>query len=86
MKGNSLGETIYSLRHSKGLTQEQLAEGICSPVSLSRIENGRQMPSKVILDALLSRLGASTYQLCDVFIKVIAGVALMRLQDEQVCL
>ena len=67
MKGNSLGETIYSLRHSKGLTQEQLAEGICSPVSLSRIENGRQMPSKVILDALLSRLGASTYQLCDVF-------------------
>ena len=67
MKGNSLGEVIYSLRHSKGLTQEQLAEGICSPVSLSRIENGRQMPSKVILDALLSRLGASTYQLCDIF-------------------
>lgn len=64
---NTLGETIRSLRKRAGLTQEQLAEGICSPVSVSRIENGRQMPSRPVLDALLARLGSGTYQLCDVY-------------------
>lgn len=64
---NTLGETIRGLRKRAGLTQEQLAEGICSPVSVSRIENGRQMPSRPVLDALLARLGSGTYQLCDVY-------------------
>lgn len=64
---NTLGETIRGLRKKAGLTQEQLAEGICSPVSISRIENGRQMPSRPVLDALLARLGSGTYQLCDVY-------------------
>ena len=45
MEKNTLGETIYHLRKKSGLTQEALADGICSPVSISRIENGKQMPS-----------------------------------------
>lgn len=60
---------MKELRKRAGLTQEQLASGICSPVSVSRIENGSQMPSQNVLDALLSRLGTSTYGLCGVFYK-----------------
>lgn len=66
MTANSLGGIIRTLRKERGLTQEQLAEGICSPVSVSRIENGRQTPSKAVLDALMDRLGMSSYQLFDV--------------------
>ena len=64
---NSLGEAIRDLRRQQHITQEQLAEGICSPITVSRIENGHQMPSKAILDALLSRLHSSVYQLCNVY-------------------
>ncbi len=64
--GNTLGATIRRLRKQRRLTQEQLAEGICSPVSVSRIESGRQRPSKALLDALMDRLGMSSYQLFDV--------------------
>lgn len=49
------------------MTQEALADGICSPVSVSRIENGNQMPSGKILERLLERLGTGTYQLCNVY-------------------
>jgi len=64
---NTLGEIIYHLRKKAGMTQEALAEGICSPVSVSRIENGNQMPSGKILERLLERLGTGTYQLCNVY-------------------
>lgn len=64
---NILGEKIRSLRKRARLTQEGLAEGICSPVSISRIENGHQMPSRTVLEALLARLGTNTYQICSVY-------------------
>lgn len=57
MNGYKLSELIRQLRIEKGLTQEQLAEGICSPVTISRIENGTQMPSNKVLELLLDRLG-----------------------------
>ena len=41
----------------KGLSQEDVCFNICSPASLSRIENGRQIPGRCILDKLLERLG-----------------------------
>lgn len=67
MDKNTLGEIIYYLRKKAGLTQEALADGICSPVSISRIENGKQMPSGKVLEQLLERLGTGTYQLCNVY-------------------
>ncbi|HBA48786.1 MAG TPA: transcriptional regulator [Lachnospiraceae bacterium] len=69
MTTNSLGDIIRSLRKKYKLSQEELADGICSPVSISRIENGTQMPSGAVLEALLTKLGTSTYQLCDIYYK-----------------
>ncbi len=69
MSENALGNMIREMRRRANLTQEQLASGICSAVSISRIENGAQMPSGKVLNAILSRLGTSTYRICDVHYK-----------------
>ena len=61
MNGYKPSELIRQLRIEKGLTQEQLVEGICSPVTISRIENGTQMPSNRILELLLDRLGENLF-------------------------
>ncbi len=67
MQKNTLGETIRSLRKKAGLSQEELADGVCSAVSISRIENGSQMPSRIVLEGLLSKLGVGIYQICNIF-------------------
>lgn len=51
-----LGEVIKRRRLELGLTQEQLCEGICEPITISRLENGRQTPSRNRINALLERL------------------------------
>ena len=52
------GLTIQEARLKAGLTQEQLSEGICSPVSLSRIESGSAGVSPITFQALMSKAGA----------------------------
>lgn len=69
MHNNALGEILRSLRKQAGLSQEKLADGICSSVSISRIENGLQMPSSTVLEGLLNKLGAGTYQICNIYYK-----------------
>lgn len=69
MEHLSLGEIIRALRKRAGISQEELADGICSTVSVSRIENGIQMPSETVLHQLLERLGTTTYRLCDIYYK-----------------
>jgi len=54
-----IGQKIYYFRKLKGLTQEQLAHGICSISHLSKIENGHETPSTDILEHLCKRLGIS---------------------------
>lgn len=54
-----LGEYIRQKRIEQGLTQEQVCDGICSTMTLSRLENGRQNPSRNVINALLQRLGTS---------------------------
>ena len=44
MKNVFLGEYIKQRRLDLGLTQEQLCDGICEPMTLSRLENGKQTP------------------------------------------
>lgn len=53
----SMGEVIKRLRKSKGLTQEELSEGICTPGGLSRIENGSREPSHAKFVSLMQRMG-----------------------------
>lgn len=52
-----LGTYIRQNREAQGLTQKQLCEGICEPVTISRIENNQQTPSRSRAGALLQRLG-----------------------------
>lgn len=57
MYGIFIGRVIKQRREELGLSQEQLCEGICTPATLSRIENGRQAPAYNRVNALLQRLG-----------------------------
>mgnify|MGYP005787694863 CR=1 FL=1 len=57
MEKYKIGDTIRFLRKQMNLTQEQLAENICSPVTISRIESGAQFPSESILKLILNKLG-----------------------------
>ena len=52
-----LGEYVRQRREDLGLTQAQLCEGICEPITISRLENGKQVPSYTRIKALLQRLG-----------------------------
>jgi len=52
-----VGDYIREIRERKGYTQEEVSFGICTPATLSRIENGRQKPGRYILDKLMERLG-----------------------------
>lgn len=51
-----IGEAIRKRRLELGLTQEQLCEGICEPITVSRLENGKQTPSRNRINAMLERL------------------------------
>lgn len=51
-----LGQAIKRRRLELGLTQEQLCEGICEPITISRLENGKQTPSRSRINAILERL------------------------------
>lgn len=57
MKEVFLGEVIKQRRIELKLTQEQLCEGICEPITISRMENGKQTPSRNHINAILQRLG-----------------------------
>ncbi|BCK00045.1 helix-turn-helix domain-containing protein [Anaerocolumna chitinilytica] len=54
-----LGDIIRMTRKSLSITQEQLCDGICSVETLSRVENGRQIPGKDVYELLMERLGRS---------------------------
>ena len=56
MQSVFIGEIIRQKRLALGLSQEEVCDGICEPATLSRIENGRQTPSRSRLNALLQRL------------------------------
>lgn len=56
MKKYFIGELIKKRRLELKLTQEQLCEGICEPITISRLENGKQTPSMNKLRVLLQRL------------------------------
>lgn len=54
-----IGYLIKERRLELGITQEELADGICAVTTLSRIENGERVPSKNHFEMLIQRLGVS---------------------------
>ena len=58
-----LGTVIKNRREELGITQEDLADGICSVPTLSRIENGERMPTKDHFEMFMQRLGYSAMSL-----------------------
>lgn len=61
------GFMIKQRREELGYTQEDLADGICSVPTLSRIENGDRMPTREHFEMLIQRLGYSDTML-DVYV------------------
>lgn len=57
MSMSNIGKIIYWKRVALGLSQEDLADGVCSVPTLSRIENGERIPTQNHLELLLQRLG-----------------------------
>lgn len=51
-----MGDAIREMRLRLGYTQEELSYGICTPGTLSRIENGRAVISKQVFEALCARM------------------------------
>lgn len=51
-----MGDAIREMRMRMGYTQEELSYGICTPGTLSRIENGRAVISRQVFEALCGRM------------------------------
>lgn len=54
---NRFGEYISKLRISKGISLEQLSDGLCDFSLLSRFERGEREPEKLLQNRFLTRLG-----------------------------
>lgn len=59
----NIGYFIKQKRIELGISQAELADGICSLATLSRIENGNNSPKQKHMSDLLQRLGCSDLQL-----------------------
>jgi len=59
----NIGEYIKNRRKELGITQDELASGICSAMTISRIERGEQAPQDSTLKSILQRLGLSGAEL-----------------------
>lgn len=70
-------------REEIGLSQEELADGIISSASLSRIESGTRIPRKENLQAILQRLGYSDAVAGHVFEKEDLRAFLMKYELRQ---
>ena len=46
-----IGHVLKSLRKSMDLSQQQLAEGICTQAQISKIENSNEIPSSLIFSS-----------------------------------
>lgn len=63
-----VGDLVKKLRIQRGMTQEELSNGILSKTNLSRLESGVQIPHKEKLDAILQRLGVDSQETCSYYL------------------
>lgn len=60
-RGQILGETVRRIRNEKNISVEELAEGICEPENLRKIELGLAKPRQKTYARLMQRLGQQQY-------------------------
>lgn len=60
-----IGDKIKEMRLEKGLTQAELAEGICTQANISNLESNTTMPSLVLLLEIGERLNIGFSELSD---------------------
>jgi tetratricopeptide (TPR) repeat protein len=58
-----IGENLRRYRLQRGLTQDELSEGLCSISQLSKVENGKTTLKPALLKMLADRLGVTMEQL-----------------------
>ena len=56
---SSISKMFKVLREQQGISQDDLADGFVSRSTISRIERGVHMPSRVVIEHCLSKLGAT---------------------------
>lgn len=56
-----IGDIIKHYRIEKGLSQDELAEGICSRKYISQLETHQNIPTLFIINALSKKLGINLY-------------------------
>ncbi len=59
MSIRNAGKFIKWMRLNRGMTQDELSEGVCSVVTLSKIENEQNKVTSKAFDALCNKLGVS---------------------------
>ncbi len=56
----NIGLLLKTLRKEEKVSLKELSRGICSVTTLSRIENGERKASKILFDAIISKLGKNS--------------------------
>lgn len=62
MSKKTLGELLKETREKRKISKTRLSKGLCTITALSRYENDERIASKVLVDALLERLGINPYK------------------------
>lgn len=57
--GREFRKFIKRKRQKQNITMEKLCEGICDVSTLCKIESGKYLPDKMLMDRILARLGIS---------------------------
>ena len=63
MRIESFGKQIKQLRIERKLTQKELAKDVCSQAELSKIENGKTIPTIDLVQRLSQKLHISMDQI-----------------------
>ena len=63
---STIGDILRKKRIQSGVSQKELASGLCSTATLSRLEEGEKVADKFVLEAILQRMGMSPDKLTDI--------------------
>ena len=65
----NFGEVLRYYRNREGLSQEQLAEGICTREYIGLIEKNKRIPTLYMISAFSNKMGINLYDACALIIE-----------------